>query len=59
MKSKILRYATTLHNACMKYYKESRCKGCPFTTDIGCNLYGHPIEWKEKLKSAKQVLEDK
>jgi hypothetical protein len=54
VKSRILRAATALHNACVKSYKENRCNGCLFKVDVGCSLYGHPIEWEDKLKEAKE-----
>jgi hypothetical protein len=53
VKKRILRSATAMFNACKKSYQENKCKGCPFKTDIGCLLYDHPIEWEQKLKSAK------
>jgi hypothetical protein len=40
-----------MYNACQKSNKENRCKGCPFNVSHGCTLYGHPIEWKDKIKA--------
>ena len=53
VKKNILRASTAMLNACTKAYKEHRCKGCPFDGGYGCDLYGHPIEWKEKIEEAK------
>jgi hypothetical protein len=55
IRRRILRAATALYNACEKSYKENQCKGCPFDVPYGCNLYGHPVDWEEKLKSIKKA----
>jgi hypothetical protein len=57
IKKRILKSAMALYNACSKTYEERRCKECPFSVIMGCNLFGHPIEWKEKLKTAKGLNE--
>lgn len=49
----ILKKAVALHNACKKNNQEGKCKECPFNVTFGCKLYGHPIDWDEKLKDAK------
>jgi hypothetical protein len=57
VRARILRAATAMHNACLKTYKEDRCVGCPFNVGngFGCDLYGHPIEWKDKIEQAKTI----
>lgn len=50
---KITRLATALHNACNATYRSRQCNQCPFNIQFGCTLYGHPIEWEDKLKEAK------
>lgn len=56
-KTCILRAATTMHNACMKTAKAHKCKECQFYVTFGCALNGHPINWADKLKEAKQNKE--
>ena len=57
VKRNILKNATALYNACNVARKENRCKGCPFALPHGCDLYGHPIEWEDKLCKAKLLRE--
>lgn len=56
VRTRMLRAATALHNACVRAYKEDRCNGCPFSVCYGCILHGHPIEWEDKLKDAKESV---
>lgn len=58
VRKRILRSATALFNSCEKSYRENKCDGCPFTLRHGCDLYGHPIEWKNKLSDAKKAVSD-
>jgi len=54
-RAKILRAAQSMFNACTSVSKE-RCTGCPFAVAwAGCSLNGHPIEWADKLKEAREV----
>ena len=52
VRARIKRAATTMYNACKKSCKENNCTGCPFKTH-GCSLYGHPIEWEDKMREFK------
>jgi hypothetical protein len=49
VRRRIKRTAVAMYNACIKSYKDNNCNGCPFKVINGCNLYGHPIEWKDKI----------
>lgn len=51
--TRMKRAVMALYNACNKSYYENSCKGCPFNVLMGCNLYGHPIEWNDKIKELK------
>ena len=42
-----------MNNACKEIYEKAKCKGCPFKTFPGCSLYGHPINWDDKIKEMK------
>ena len=54
VKKRILRAATHIHNACAETAKANKCNECPFSVrHFGCDLYGHPISWGEKIKEAK------
>ena len=53
---KIIRLATALYNACIKSNKERKCRECVFGLSYGCELYGHPIEWDDKLEYAKTKI---
>ncbi|MNL90967.1 hypothetical protein D3C81_06920 [compost metagenome] len=57
IRTKILKAATSLHNACKTSYSLNNCVGCAFKVDMGCSLYGHPIEWASKLDNAKKKVE--
>ena len=56
--NKVLRLATALHNTCFKAWKNRRydggCEGCQFYLPHGCDLYGHALEWQEKIDNAKK-----
>jgi hypothetical protein len=58
-KKNILRIAQALHNCCKRIKKETNCRDCPFSgIDLGfafqCTLQGHPIEWADKLRKARE-----
>lgn len=55
IRTKILRAATALHNACKTSYSLNNCVGCPFKVAMGCSLYGHPIEWTSNLDNVKKL----
>lgn len=56
VKKRIKRAATAMYNACKISYEENRCKGCPFNVSMGCRLYDHPINWKDKIKELNTKL---
>ncbi|MCE5220193.1 MAG: hypothetical protein LLF98_02700 [Clostridium sp.] len=55
VKKRIKRAVTAMYNACKTSYADNGCKGCPFSVSIGCKLYGHPIEWEDKVKELKNI----
>ena len=56
--NKVLRLATALHNTCVNAWKNRRsaggCEECPFYLSHGCDLYGHALEWQEKIDNEKK-----
>ena len=53
VKARIKRAVKSMNNACKEIYEKAKCKGCPFKTFPGCSLYGHPINWDDKIKEMK------
>ena len=51
VKSRIKRAVNSMYNACKEINEKARCKGCPFKTFGGCELYGHPLNWQDKIKN--------
>jgi len=53
-KKNMIRVASAMRNSCVKTLKNN-CKGCPFSVMHGCHLYGHPYEWDDTIKAAKEA----
>ena len=50
VKTRIKRAVKSMHKACTEISEQAKCNGCPFKTWHGCTLYGHPLNWDDKIK---------